>query len=128
MREYLLVLLVAASVTYLLTPVARRVAVRLGAMAEPRDRDVHAIPTPRLGGLAMYGGIVRGDARGPRSCRRCSQVFRYSDVQAVLVAGGVIVLVGVVDDTLGAGRAHQARRPGGRRRRHGAARACSCSR
>ena len=57
MREYLLVLLVAASVTYLLTPVARRVAQRVGAMAEPRDRDVHSIPTPRLGGLAMYAGV-----------------------------------------------------------------------
>ena len=57
MREYLLVLCVAAAVTYLLTPVARTFALRVGAMAEPRDRDVHAIPTPRLGGLAMYGGV-----------------------------------------------------------------------
>ena len=57
MREYLLVLCVAAAVTYLLTPVARRFAVRTGAVAEPRDRDVHAVPTPRLGGLAMYGGV-----------------------------------------------------------------------
>ena len=44
MREYLLVLCVAAGVTYLLTPVARRFAVLFGAMAQPRDRDVHAIP------------------------------------------------------------------------------------
>lgn len=100
MREYLLVLLVAASVTYLLTPVARKVAVRLGAMAEPRDRDVHAIPTPRLGGLAMYGGVLASlvVAHQLPSLR---QVFVYSDVQAVVVAGGVIVLVGLVDDTLG---------------------------
>ncbi len=54
----LLVLLVAAAVTYLLTPLARRLAVRIGALAEPRDRDVHAIPTPRLGGLAMYAGVA----------------------------------------------------------------------
>ena len=56
MREYLLVLCVAAAVTYLLTPVARRFALRFGAMAEPRDRDVHAVPTPRLGGLAIEVG------------------------------------------------------------------------
>ena len=58
MRVYLLVLLVAAAVTYLLTPVARWVALRTGAITALRDRDVHAVPTPRLGGLAMLGGLA----------------------------------------------------------------------
>ena len=97
MREYLLVLLVAAGVTYLLTPVARRFAVRAGAMAEPRDRDVHAIATPRLGGLAMYGGVVAAFLVA-HQLPHLATVFRYSDVRAVLVAGGVIVLLGLVDD------------------------------
>ncbi|HWG93014.1 MAG TPA: MraY family glycosyltransferase [Mycobacteriales bacterium] len=100
MREYLLVLCVAAGVTYLLTPVARKVALRLGAMAEPRDRDVHAIPTPRLGGLAMYGGLCAGFLVASQ-LPALQRVFRYSDVQAVLVAGGLIVLLGVVDDRWG---------------------------
>ncbi|HEU0102683.1 MAG TPA: MraY family glycosyltransferase [Mycobacteriales bacterium] len=100
MREYLLVLLVAAAVTYLLTPIARRVAVRVGAMAEPRDRDVHAIPTPRLGGLAMYGGVAAG-LLVAHQLPALRNVFTYSDVQAVLVAGGVIVLLGLVDDIWG---------------------------
>ena len=55
MREYLLCLFVAASVTYLVTPLARRFALAWGAMAEVRDRDVHAVPIPYLGGLAMLG-------------------------------------------------------------------------
>ena len=59
-REYLLTLVVAATVTYLLTPVARRIALRWGAMTPVRDRDVHAIPTPRLGGIAMLGGFGAG--------------------------------------------------------------------
>ena len=46
MREYLLVLLIAASTTYLLSGLARRVALRTGAVARVRDRDVHAIPIP----------------------------------------------------------------------------------
>ena len=57
-REYLLTAVVAAAVTYLLTPVARRIALRWGAMTQVRDRDVHAIPTPRLGGVAMLGGFA----------------------------------------------------------------------
>ena len=100
MREYLLVLCVAAGVTYLLTPVARRFAVRIGAMAEPRDRDVHAIATPRLGGLAMYGGVCAAFLVA-RSLPVTSSVFRYSDVQAVVVAGGLIVLLGLIDDRFG---------------------------
>ncbi len=97
MREYALVLFVAAAVTYLLTPVARRLALRTRSMATPRDRDVHAIPTPMLGGLAMYAGVAAAFlvAHALPSLRA---VFKYSDVEAVLVAGGVIVLLGVLDD------------------------------
>ena len=58
MREYLLVFLVAAATTYLLTVVAREIALRTGAVAKVRDRDVHAVPIPYLGGLAMLGGLV----------------------------------------------------------------------
>ena len=100
MREYLLVLFVAASVTYLLTPVARRLAVAVGALAIPRDRDVHEVPTPRLGGLAMYAGVAAAFLVA-HQLPHLERVFRYSDVQAVLVAGGVIVAVGFVDDTWG---------------------------
>ena len=58
MREYLLVFLVAASVTYLLTVIAREIALRTGAVAQVRDRDMHAVPIPYFGGLAMLGGMV----------------------------------------------------------------------
>ena len=60
MREYALVLLVTAAVTYLLTPLVRRVAIATRAIHEPRARDTHTEPTPLLGGLAMYGGLVAG--------------------------------------------------------------------
>jgi len=52
-REYALVFLVAVAVTYLLTVVAREIAIRTGAVAVVRDRDVHDEPIPYLGGLAM---------------------------------------------------------------------------
>ncbi len=97
MREYALVLCVAAAVTYLMTPLARRLAIRVGAMAEPRDRDVHAIPTPRLGGLAMYAGVAAAFLVA-HALPALQSVFTYSDVQAVLISGGVIVALGVIDD------------------------------
>ncbi|CAB4727397.1 MAG: undecaprenyl/decaprenyl-phosphate alpha-N-acetylglucosaminyl 1-phosphate transferase [Actinobacteria bacterium] len=99
MREYILVFLVAASVTYLLTVIAREVALRTGAVARVRDRDVHAEPIPYLGGLAMLGGLVAAylvarelpflSASGP---------FVFRDAGIVLIAGALICAVGVLDD------------------------------
>ena len=57
-RELVLVGLTAAIVTYFATGGARILALRLGAVAYPRERDVHSRPTPRMGGLAMYLGVV----------------------------------------------------------------------
>ncbi len=98
MREYLLTLVVAAAVTYLLTPVARRIALRWGAMTPVRDRDVHAIPTPRLGGIAMLGGLRRGAAgRQPAALSRPAPRRRRPDPRCL--SGAVLIcLLGVADD------------------------------
>ncbi|HYH34691.1 MAG TPA: MraY family glycosyltransferase [Nocardioides sp.] len=99
MREYLLVFLVAAAVTYLLTVVAREIALRVGAVAEVRDRDVHAEPIPYLGGLALFGGLVAAYAVG-RELPFLSTAgpFVFQDAGAVLLAGGLVCAVGVLDD------------------------------
>jgi UDP-GlcNAc:undecaprenyl-phosphate GlcNAc-1-phosphate transferase len=97
MREYALVFFVAAAVTYLLTPVARRLAVATSTLARPRDRDVHAIPTPYFGGLAMFGGVVA--AMYVARALPALQIIRGTpEPKAVLVAGGLVCLVGVADD------------------------------
>jgi UDP-GlcNAc:undecaprenyl-phosphate GlcNAc-1-phosphate transferase len=97
-REYLLVGLTAAAVTYLLTGLVRKLAVRLGAVAVPRARDVHSVVMPRMGGIAMYGGVVGGMLLA-HSLPVLRRAFTYSlDPYAVLIGGGVIVLVGALDD------------------------------
>ena len=55
--EYALVWCVAAAGVLLLTPLARLLAQRWGAIARPRERDVHAFAIPRLGGVAIYAGF-----------------------------------------------------------------------
>jgi UDP-GlcNAc:undecaprenyl-phosphate/decaprenyl-phosphate GlcNAc-1-phosphate transferase len=100
-REYLLVGLCAAVVTFLITGVIRRLAIRAGAIAVPRGRDVHTVPIPRLGGVAMYIGVLAGVfvASQLPVLRRA---FDYSsETRAVIVAGGLIVLVGALDDRFG---------------------------
>jgi len=101
-REYLTVFLVAVTVTYLLAVLAREVALRFGAVAQVRDRDVHDVPIPYFGGVAMYGGLVAAYlvardlpflSRGSGSGGTVLQ-----DAGVVLVAGGIICALGVVDD------------------------------
>jgi UDP-GlcNAc:undecaprenyl-phosphate GlcNAc-1-phosphate transferase len=99
MREYALVFLVAAAVTYLLTVIAREIALRTGAIAEVRDRDVHAEPIPYLGGLAMLGGLAAAYLVGRELPFLSSQgPFVFRDAGIVLIAGAMICAVGVLDD------------------------------
>jgi len=48
----------AAVLSWLLTPMARRVAVGVGAVDRPAARKIHVMPTPRLGGLAVVASAV----------------------------------------------------------------------
>ncbi|MGZ4508106.1 MAG: glycosyltransferase family 4 protein [Blastococcus sp.] len=100
MREYAVVLLIAALVTYLATPVVRMAAIRLRMMAAPRERDVHVIPTPRGGGVAMYLGVSAAILVATR-LPVLHRTFDDSQTAGVLIAGGLICLLGVLDDRWG---------------------------
>lgn len=98
MREYALVLCVAAAVTFLLLPIVRLIAVRWGAMAVPRDRDVHKIPVPRLGGVAMFGGLAAG-LFVARQMPTLQRTFAGStEITGVLLGAAIICAVNVLDD------------------------------
>jgi UDP-GlcNAc:undecaprenyl-phosphate GlcNAc-1-phosphate transferase len=98
MREYLYILIIAAAVTYLLTPLVRRGAVAFKAQHAPRGRDVHIAPTPLLGGLAMYGGLVVALLIADR-LTYLQQAFPSSrTIVGLLLAAGLLVAVGIVDD------------------------------
>ena len=58
MREYLITLLISAALCYLITPLVRTQAVRLGAVAGVRARDIHNTPTARWGGVAMWASMA----------------------------------------------------------------------
>jgi UDP-GlcNAc:undecaprenyl-phosphate/decaprenyl-phosphate GlcNAc-1-phosphate transferase len=100
-REYLLTLFVAAGVTYLLTGVVRSFAVRAGAVAQVRDRDVHAIPTPRLGGMAMFAGLCAALLVASQLPFMRAVYQQSDDAAAVLTACGLICILGIIDDRWG---------------------------
>ena len=99
--EYFLTLLVTAAVTYLLTPLVRKMAIRIGAVTPLRDRDVHAEPIPRMGGLAMYFGVAAGLLAATEIVSFRTAIAGTDMVNGLLFAGGLIVVIGVIDDRWG---------------------------
>jgi UDP-GlcNAc:undecaprenyl-phosphate GlcNAc-1-phosphate transferase len=88
--------LVAALVTALLTPVTMRIARAVGVIDEPRQRGLSDHPTPLLGGLAIFAGaLVAGLVWLPAGYARESQPQLW---HGVLLAAGVITVVGALDD------------------------------
>lgn len=96
--EYLLVALVGAAVTFLTTPIARRLAMRAHAVAEPRDRDVHAVATPRMGGVALYVGFAFALFLAARLPSLDRSFQNGPDMPWVVISAGIICAVGVLDD------------------------------
>ena len=87
--EALWAFLVAGAVALVLTPLAARLAHRVGAIDLPRERSLHDSPTPSLGGLAILAGVLlagilflpwNGETRG------------------ILGGAAAIALIGSVDD------------------------------
>ena len=98
MREYLLVIVASAAITYLFTPPVRTLAIRYNFMAKVRDRDVHDKPIPRLGGLAMYFGVFAGLAISLQLPLMSSVFEDSSQIRALIIGVTVVVLIGLVDD------------------------------
>lgn len=101
LRELVLVGLTAAIVTYFATGGVRQLATRLGAVAYPRERDVHLNPTPRMGGLAMYLGVVTAVFLASQLPALTRGFVYSSGMPAVVIAGGLVMGIGLIDDRWG---------------------------
>jgi UDP-GlcNAc:undecaprenyl-phosphate GlcNAc-1-phosphate transferase len=96
--EYLLVAVIAAVVTFLLTPLARAIAIRIGAVALPRDRDVHAVAIPRMGGVAMFCGIALALLTASKLPSLRTSFEAPLAMPWVVAAAALLCLLGVIDD------------------------------
>jgi UDP-GlcNAc:undecaprenyl-phosphate/decaprenyl-phosphate GlcNAc-1-phosphate transferase len=95
---------VAAFVTHLLVPVVTRLAVALRAMDQPGVRKLQASAVPRLGGLAIVGGL--GIAAGFAALAHWTTwgTRLASKEMLALCAGTLLVFaIGVADDLRGIG-------------------------
>ena len=88
--EVMTALLLALIVSFLATPLVRRLAFKIGAVDVPRDsRRMHDHPIPRLGGLAIFLGFL-------------VSVLAYAEIdiemQGILIGAVIIVVLGIADD------------------------------
>ncbi len=105
MLTSLVALALAAAVTFLLTPPARRLAERLQVLDRPdRQRKRHRSLTPLWGGIAVAGGLVLGVVAAlawtpaGRALGAYRQDWLGNRMGWLLAAAGVLVLAGLWDD------------------------------
>lgn len=93
MNQLLLMFLAAFAVSVICTPLAIKLAPKIGAVDVPKDaRRMHTKPMPRFGGMAIFLGTMG-----------VIMVFLEKDSQlwGVILSGTLMYLVGVVDDLKG---------------------------
>lgn len=83
-------LLVAIAVSFLMCPLVKSFAYKIGAIDVPKDnRRMHKKPVPRLGGLAIFMGFM-------------VSILLFASIdhemQGILLGAVIIVVLGVVDD------------------------------
>ena len=87
-----LALLVALVVSFLMTPVVKTFAYKVGAIDVPKDaRRMHKVPIPRLGGLAIFIGFM-------------VSILLFAEItpelRSILLGAVIIGVLGVVDDIM----------------------------
>ncbi|KYC81855.1 MraY family glycosyltransferase [Heyndrickxia faecalis] len=84
-----LTLFICFMLTILLTPLIKKLAIRIGAVDKPNQRKVHMKVMPRLGGLAIYISFIAGVL-----------LFQPDSSHSlpILLGSLIIVITGMVDD------------------------------
>ncbi len=94
MSQILLIFTTALLFSILATPLARKLALRVGVVDAPNVRKIHSAPVPLLGGAAIYVGftlalILLGDR------------FYVRELVAILLGATLVSLFGLADDRWG---------------------------
>ena len=89
--RWLHILLLSFTSAYALTPVTIKLGIHLGFMDYPAERKIHAVATPRIGGIAVYLGFI---------IAILVNSILESWMVAILAAGSLLLLVGILDDSM----------------------------
>jgi UDP-GlcNAc:undecaprenyl-phosphate GlcNAc-1-phosphate transferase len=95
---YLFIGVIAALVTFVSTPFVVKLATRMNWVVAPDERRVHKVPTPDVGGIAMFLGFIVALAIAWQMGRFSPVFNNNSEPLGVLLAAVVIFATGLVDD------------------------------
>jgi UDP-GlcNAc:undecaprenyl-phosphate GlcNAc-1-phosphate transferase len=95
---YIIVGIVATAVTALTTPVVRAIARQRHWLAMPNERTVHSVPTPNIGGVAMYIGVIVSLVVAWQMDQFSFVFDDNSEPLGVFIAATLILVVGTWDD------------------------------
>jgi UDP-GlcNAc:undecaprenyl-phosphate GlcNAc-1-phosphate transferase len=73
------------------TPIARRIALRLGVIDQPHARKIHINPIPLLGGVAIYGSFIA-------ALLLFGNRYRLNELVSILVGASLMSFLGMWDD------------------------------
>lgn len=94
MNQFLLIFLAAFAISLIFTPIAIKIAPKIGAIDVPKDnrKGMHTTAMPRFGGMAVYIGTIGS-----------MLIFLplNTGLMGVIAGGTLIFLVGVIDDLKG---------------------------
>jgi UDP-GlcNAc:undecaprenyl-phosphate GlcNAc-1-phosphate transferase len=97
MSQFVFIAIAAGLIAFAATPVTLLVARRIGLVAIPNARKTHSVPTPLLGGVAIWVAFVVSLLIFGRGSAELSQMF------AIIIGGTLISIVGFIDDRIGLG-------------------------
>ncbi|GAA3692534.1 MraY family glycosyltransferase [Zhihengliuella alba] len=100
MSSYLVLIALSFVTAFALTPLVRRIGLRIGAASSIRDRDVHSVPIPKLGGVAMIIAILVGLGVASRMDFLQGSFADPRPAVGVLVGALLALVLGIVDDLL----------------------------
>jgi len=93
---YLGALLISLLISWCLTWLVRRVAYKFQIVDQPAPRKIHSQPIPLLGGVAVYLGMVLSILLFWSRLSDSVIVPKY--LLGIIIAGGILMIGGVLDD------------------------------
>ena len=87
--QFLIPILVTFLIALMITPLIKKLSIKIGAIDKPNDRKVHTEMMPRLGGLSIYFSFLIGVALFPPD---------MIDIWPIILGATAIVILGILDD------------------------------
>jgi UDP-GlcNAc:undecaprenyl-phosphate GlcNAc-1-phosphate transferase len=97
-KQYVFTVIFTAAVVFCLSWAVWRLSLKYKLYPGIRERDVHKTPTPRLGGIAMFLGVIAAFAVSAQHPFFSIVWANPQQILAILGATALIVVVGVADD------------------------------